>query len=265
MTAIEPTSMINEYLSFLNDKAFPCVGAKAALARGQIKCMVAGHMACPKDDGAILQFLYDFVDSYREGIRHQDRQGATDGLFHSAAVLFTGPPFAGREGVGEGAGEGVGEGTREGLGEGAGEGLFEAWLWQRLQALADLDAREHVFDPRVDSDPSAPNFSFSLKEEAFFVIGLHPASSRASRRFKYPVLAFNPHAQFQLLRENDHYESMKAVVRRRDIAYSGSINPMLDDFGNSSEAAQYSGSQYESDWRCPLKINHAQPNDNTSP
>src|SRR5450432_1592254 len=138
MTAIEPTSMINEYLSFLNDKAFPCVGAKAALARGQIKCMIAGHMACPKDDGAILQFLYDFVDSYR----------ATNGLFHSAAILFTGPSLTGPEG--------------------ADEGLFEAWLWQRLQALADLDAREHAFDPRVHSDPSAADFSFSLKEEAFF-------------------------------------------------------------------------------------------------
>lgn len=244
MAAIESTSMISEYLSFLNDKAYPCVGAKAALARGQIKCMVAGHMACPKDDGAILQFLYDFVDSYREGIRHRDRHGdrhgATDGLFHSAAVLFTGP-------------------------EGAGEGLFEGLLWQRLQALADLDAGQYSFDPRVDSDPSAPDFSFSLKEEAFFIIGLHPASSRASRRFKYPVLAFNPHAQFQLLRENDQYESMKTVVRKRDIAYSGSVNPMLEDFGNSSEAAQYSGRQYDSDWQCPLKINHVQSNHNTSP
>jgi uncharacterized protein len=229
MTAIEPTSMIKEYLSFLNDKAFPCVGAKAALARGQIKCMIAGHMACPKDDGAILQFLYDFVDSYR----------AANGLFHSAAILFTGP-------------------------EQADEGLFDTLLWQRLQALAGLDARQHSFDPRVDSDPSSPDFSFSLKEEAFFIIGLHPASSRVSRRFKYPVLAFNPHAQFQLLREGDHYESMKAVVRKRDITYSGSVNPMLDDFGNSSEAAQYSGRQYDSNWLCPLKINHAQPNHNTS-
>jgi hypothetical protein len=41
-------------------------------------------------------------------------------------------------------------------------------------------------------------------------------------------------------------------VRKRDIAYSGSINPMLNDFGNASEVYQYSGKQYTSDWVCPF-------------
>lgn len=229
MTAIEPQSMIKEYLTYLNDKTFPCVGAKAALAGGHIKCMVAGHMACPNDDRAILQFLYDFVDSYRE----------SNDLFYSAAILFQGPEFTD-------------------------EGLFDALLWQRLQSLADLDAEQYSFDPRVGSDPTGPDFSFSLKKEAFFIIGLHPASSRPARRFKYPVLAFNPHAQFERLRETDHYESMKAVVRKRDITFSGSVNPMLDDFGNSSEVVQYSGRHYDSDWLCPLKINHERSDHNTS-
>jgi FPC/CPF motif-containing protein YcgG len=222
-TMMEDYRMMEEYRSYLNDKAFPCIGAKAALAKGHVKCMVAGHMACPADDRSILQFLYDFVDEYR----------GSGELFHSAAILFRGPLTAD-------------------------EGSFDAMLWQRLQALADLDAKNYGFDPRVNEDPSSPDFSFSLKEEAFYIIGLHPASSRGSRRFSYPVLAFNPHAQFELLRATDHYESMKAVVRRRDIAFSGSVNPMLDDFGNSSEVIQYSGRRYASDWLCPLKINHTQ-------
>ncbi len=200
MAEIEPQSIIEEYLSYLNDKAFPCTGARAALAQGYIQCMVAGHMGCPADDRTILQFLYDFVDEYRE---------AKDN-FHSAAVLFKAPAILN-------------------------EGSFDALLWQRLQALADLDAEKYAFDPRVNADPSFPDFSFSLKKEAFYIIGLHPASSRPARRFSYPVLAFNPHAQFERLRETDHYESMKAVVRRRDIVLSGSVNPMLDDFGNVSE------------------------------
>jgi FPC/CPF motif-containing protein YcgG len=49
---------------------------------------------------------------------------------------------------------------------------------------------------------------------------------------------------------------MKDVVRKRDIAYSGSVNPMLTDFGNASEVYQYSGRKYEDTWQCPLKINH---------
>jgi hypothetical protein len=31
---------------------------------------------------------------------------------------------------------------------------------------------------------------------------------------------------------------------------------MLDDFGRSSEVCQYSGMQYDADWRCPLIIRH---------
>ena len=42
---------------------------------------------------------------------------------------------------------------------------------------------------------------------------------------------------------------MKAVVRARDSALQGSVNPMLDDFGTHSAARQYSGRAVEADWR----------------
>jgi FPC/CPF motif-containing protein YcgG len=45
---------------------------------------------------------------------------------------------------------------------------------------------------------------------------------------------------------------MKKVVRRRDELYSGSVNPMLKDFGEAPEVFQYSGKQYDSTWKCPL-------------
>ena len=59
-------TFINEYLSFLEVKDFPCIAAKAAHERHLIKCMVAGNMACPKDDAVILQFLYDFADALQK-------------------------------------------------------------------------------------------------------------------------------------------------------------------------------------------------------
>ena len=96
------------------------------------------------------------------------------------------------------------------------------------------------------------DYSFSLKEEAFFILGLHPASSRRSRQFKYPALIFNPHAEFEKLRKSDRYTKMKEVVRKRDVEYSGSINPMLADFGEASEVYQYSGMQYNAEWTCPI-------------
>jgi uncharacterized protein len=221
--------IIATYLGFLNNKAFPCVGAKAALAKQQVKCMVAGDMRCPIDDRSILQFLYDFVDEYR----------LSNGIFYSAAIIFEEPVTLT-------------------------EDVFDELLWKRLQALANLDAEKHLYDKRVDADPSSANFSFSIKEEAFFIVGLHPASSRASRQFKYPTLVFNPHAQFEKLKQTNKYQLIRNVARKRDIAYSGSVNPMLDDFGNSSEAFQYSGRRYDDQWKCPLYINHSTDEHNST-
>jgi uncharacterized protein len=226
MTILEQQAIIEEYRSTLHNKAFPCIGARAALSQGHISCMVARHMACPTDDRSILRFLYDFIDGYR----------SADSFFHSAAILFEEPVTHSDE-------------------------LFDSLMWQRLQALSNLDAENYGYDPRVDADPLSPNFSFSLKEEALFIIGLHPASQRDARRFSRPVLAFNPHAQFERLRETGRYQPMKEVIRRRDIAFSGSVNPMLDDFGRSSEIYQYSGRNYAEDWQCPLNIPHGKAND----
>ena len=221
--------VVEEYLSFLQNKEFPCIAAKAALARQQVKCMVAGNMACPKDDTGILQFLYEFVEEYR----------MSKDFYHTATIVFSGPQIDD-------------------------EKLFDELLWQRLQALEILDAENYSYDNRVESDPSSSSFSFSIKEEAFYIIGLHPASSRQARQFKYPALVFNPHAQFEQLRSTTKYEVMKNTVRKRDIALSGSVNPMLQDFGESSEVFQYSGRKYDETWQCPLKITHAETKHNPS-
>lgn len=191
--------------------------------------MVAEHMICPNDDKIILQFLYSFIEEYR----------SSKEFYHSAAIIFKKPGIHSEE-------------------------MFEEILWQRLQALADLDAKNHDYDKRVSTDPSSANFSFSLKEEAFYIIGLHPSSSRASRQFKYPTLVFNPHALFEQLSETTKYDKMKVAVRKRDMTHSGSINPMLKDFGEASEVYQYSGRHYDETWQCPLKINHAAVKHNTT-
>ena len=214
--------IINEYLSFINSKEFPCIAAKASLAKQQVKCMVTDNMACPKDDYDILQFLYNFVDEYR----------VSKDIYHSAAIIFAGPQISIEE-------------------------MFDTLLWQRLQALEILDAKKYSYDTRVEANPSSAKFSFSIKEEAFYIIGLHPASSRQARRFIHPTLVFNPHVQFEQLRASSKYDAMKNTVRKRDVAFSGSVNPMLQDFGDVSEAFQYSGRKYDDSWKCPLKITHA--------
>ncbi|MDB5119100.1 MAG: YqcI/YcgG family protein [Sphingobacteriales bacterium] len=221
--------IINEYLKYIGNNSFPCIAAKAALARAQIKCLVVGHMACPADDQHILSFLYDFIDSFRK----------SKDLYHSATIIFKEPAVLN-------------------------ETIFDRLMWMRLQALSDLDVVNFSYDKRVESNPILPEFSFSLKEEAFFIIGLHPANSRIIRQFNYPALTFNPHTQFEQLRNMHKYEKMQEVVRKRDLEVSGSINPMLTNFGDASEVYQYSGQTYDQNWKCPLNIHHAKSNNNSA-
>jgi FPC/CPF motif-containing protein YcgG len=209
--------LISDYFNFLNEKGFPCVAAKAAFTRGQIRCMVSHSMACPAYDHKILKFLYSFVDDYRN----------SKTSFHSAAVIFSKAAIDS-------------------------EGTFDKLLWERLDALAELDRLKFKHDPRVDADPASTNFSYSLKEESFFIIGLNPFSGRKARRFEHPTLVFNPHAEFEKLRNSDRYSRMKQTVRKRDLAFSGSVNPLLSDFGESSEVQQYSGVRHDANWKCPL-------------
>ncbi|AXG75182.1 YqcI/YcgG family protein [Flavobacterium arcticum] len=210
-----------DFKSMLKDKIFPCVAAKAALVKDQLKIMTAGHMGCPKDDKAILEFIYDFLEGYRN----------SDKLFHSAVIIFPNTEIFN-------------------------EDMYEKLFWSRLQALADADAKKYNYDIKVSPNPDSKNFSFSLGEEAFFIIGLHPASSRKARQFKYPAIVFNPHAQFEKLRENKQYIKIKNIVRKKDFVLSGSINPMLQDFGEASEVYQYTGRHYTNNWKCPFNSNH---------
>jgi hypothetical protein len=130
------------------------------------------------------------------------------------------------------------------------ESEFDARLWRQLQRLHDLDAVAWSGD--VSSDPDDARFSFSFGGAALFVVGMHPASSRIARRFQYPALVFNPRAQFDRLRSTGRFERLRAVVREREIALQGSINPNLADFGEQSDARQYSGQVAGTAWRCPF-------------
>lgn len=201
------------------EAAFPCVGAKAALARGTLEVLGARDLASSWDDLRIHDRLLRFAGEYR----------ADPGLFRSLAVVFEGP-------------------------DDLSETQFEAQLWTRVQSLSDKDVwRGQDYDHRVSNDPDDPHFSLSFGGEAFFVVGLHPHASRPARRFEHPVMVFNLHAQFETLRAQGKYEGMREKIMVRDEALAGSRNPMLARHGQASEAPQYSGRVVDSEWRCPFQ------------
>lgn len=130
------------------------------------------------------------------------------------------------------------------------EKQFEDLLWKQLEFLHEVD--DQPWDPTVSDDPNDKKFSFSLAGKAFYIVGLHPQSSRKARQSPTPALTFNLHWQFEKLREMGSYQTVRDKIRERDIELQGSINPMLQDFGDRSEARQYSGRKVGDEWKCPF-------------
>lgn len=206
-----------EFTAFVGDDGFPCLAGKGAVHRGDYTLGVYPALGSWRAAQALANDLGGFVD----GI---PADGA--GLRTFAAVFTGTAPDC--------------------------ELAFEQQLWRQLQRLHECDRAGGDWDPSVSADPEHAQFSFSFGRRALFVIGLHPASSRLARRFQWPTLMFNPRVQFDRLRAEGRFERMRDLVRERDVALQGSMNPNLADFGQSSEARQYSGRRTEADWRCPF-------------
>ena len=134
-------------------------------------------------------------------------------------------------------------------------------IWAQLQMLHDRDAPLHDWDPAVSSNPDDPHFSFSFASHAFFIIGLHPGSARLARQFPWPTLVFNPHAQFERLREEGKFEKMQEVIRQREEQLEGSGNSVLADYGTDTEAKQYAGRVVEPGWHPPFVPHPGEPSE----
>lgn len=211
--------LAEQFRAFVKDQQFPCVGAKSALSRGQMRIIVARDIRSAWDDLRVLPTLLDLGAGYR----------ADPKLFQTLVVLFEGPDWLD-------------------------EPAFEQHLWSRVQSLSDKDDwLGQKPDPRVSADPDNPHFSLSFGGEAFFVVGLHPQASRPARRFDTPTMVFNLHDQFEQLRLSGQYEKLRGAIIDRDVALAGEPNPMLARHGTISEARQYSGRMVDDGWRCPFR------------
>ena len=216
MARTSTTSAPQRFLDRVSRPDFPCVGAKSAASQEGIEFFEAGDLREAGADRALLAKLQGF-----------SARAPADALFVSFVAIFAGTPKLP-------------------------EAEFEAALWQRLQALQALDARGFAWDPTVSCDPASPEFSMSFGGRAFYIVGLHPGAHRRARRVPFAALVFNLHSQFETLREDGRYEKLRAAITQRDIAYSGSRNPMMKVHGEASEARQYSGRLVGADWRCPF-------------
>ena len=206
------------FRQFVLRPEFPCLGAKAAVNARTYDVRSYGELGSPEATSVLATDLSHFA-------RTLCRANTEYATF---AAIFAGP-------------------------ESTNETEFEDLLWRQLRALHEHDAARCDWDPAVSSDPRDPHFSFSFGGQALYVIGMHAQSSREARRFPCPTLVFNPHVQFERLRADGKWRRMQEAIRERDRDLQGTVNPMLSDFGEQSEARQYSGRAVEENWSAPFE------------
>jgi hypothetical protein len=212
--------LIEDFRSFVAAQSFPCVGAKSALHRERIEFEVCDRLGS-SDSAAVI----------RDGLALFSARHPDPGMEPISFVAIFREPVAG-------------------------EDDFHNRLWMQLQAVHDLDIEEHPWASDVSDDPGSSDFSFSVASRAFFVVGLHPCSSRLARRAPRPTLVFNFHGQFEALRASGRYAKLQSAIRERDVALQGDVNPVLARFGEASEALQYSG---RAGGKCPFHTRSASP------
>lgn len=210
---------VPEFLeSWITSESFTCLAAKAALRRDTLQVRSFGVLG----DTATTRSLYDELERF---VLHQ-LDDSED--FAALVALFEGPADMD-------------------------EREFDRVLWQQLDALHRIDRHRYPWAPDCEPDPESPKFGFSLIEHPFFVVGMHPQASRVSRRSGLPALAFNSHRQFARLKAAGTYAGLQSRIRERELRVQNSINPVLADFGDSSEARQYSGQAHANEWKCPFE------------
>jgi uncharacterized protein len=210
----------DQFRALISSQRFSCLGAKSALQAGDYWLGVYDDMAGEAASQSLASDLQAFSEN--DASRVDDER-----TFRTFIATFVEPICQDEQ-------------------------AFEALVWRQLQALHDSDRQAYAWDPAVSSDPSDPHFAFSVGGRAYFVVGLHAASSRWARRFAWPTLVFNPHHQFDRLREEGLFTRFRDQIRSREQTLQQTLNPMLTNFGEQSEARQYAGRRVEDDWRCPF-------------
>lgn len=214
-TKIEPLNLKKSFKDFIIQKNHPCVMARSLFTNDDVEIHSFAELGSKKTAEELLKAIEQYLLRYN----FEDKK------FETLIAVFPNEEIIS-------------------------ELEFEEKMWKQLQLIHNV--APHPWDSEVSSDPENSKFSFSIAGKAFYIIGMHPKSSRMARQSPYPAMVFNLHWQFEKLRDMGVYQRVKKRIRKADEKLQGSINPMLDDFGDSSEARQYSGRAVDSNWKCPF-------------
>ncbi len=221
----EECAVKEQFRQHIMSANFPCLSAKIAFRRNTF-CFGFYDILGSKDTTKLLwHHLIDFIN-------RQSSFWANNHMFTTYVACFRTP-------------------------KDITEVVFETLLWKQLQLIHAEDVENGMkWAENYSDNPTDPNFGFSIGGRAFFIVGLHPNSSRRARQFITPTITFNSLDQFKNLRELKMFTGMQQVIRKADLCQNKSINPNLILNENNSDAFEYSGKLIQSGWIPDFKSLH---------
>lgn len=200
--------------ALLGESGYPCTPAQSAFAKDEYL------MGVYEDFGSGSRDMLNDLLYFRERLKK------TDSLFLSFFAVYLSP-------------------------HPSDETEYEATMWKEL---SNLSKKDHApWDKAFSSDPASKRFCVSYGGDAFFTVSIHPSSSRKARTFSYPAIVFNLFDQFEELERRGLYESTVLANRKRDLAFQGSINPMVEQYADIWESIQFSGKNNSPEGKCPFQ------------
>ncbi|MEP6959564.1 MAG: guanitoxin biosynthesis heme-dependent pre-guanitoxin N-hydroxylase GntA [Nitrospirota bacterium] len=213
------TNIHDEIRSFILQENYPCVAAIQSVVRNDYLVATYGQFGSGTHWQQLRADLLQYVELQR----------ATQSRYMSFWAVFITPTKTPDN-----------------------EADFEEHLWRELSLLSSEEERSVDWGKHDSSDPNDHSFCLSLNGDKLFVVGLHPQTSRVARRFSRPAMVFNTLSQFEQFEKDGTYGTMVNTIRRRDLKFQGSINPMVLAHGDVWESIQYSGRENPDSWKCPF-------------
>ncbi len=225
ITIEEECAMKEQFKKHVAKSSFPCLNAKIALKRNAFHFNLYDTLATEDTTHLLWHNLIKFID-YQSLLWKQNH------MLTTYVACFRTP-------------------------KNMSEDAFEILLWKQLRLLHMEDVKNgQKWATNYSDNPLDPHFGFSVGKRAFFIVGLHPNSSRKARQFLTPAIVFNSHDQFTNLRRLDMITEMRQVIRNNDQCYNGSINPNLIPNDENSVAFEYSGKRIQPGWTPDFKSLH---------
>ena len=198
-------SMANRYFrEMVSHSDFPCLGAKAVLAKGDYAMGAYSDMTSTAVAEGVCHDLLKFREMFSDD----------DGMF-SFVAAFEWPEL------------------NEEL-----KGASAYFTLLRNMRTAD-SANGFSWDPKVSRDVDDPHFAFSVAGHGYFVPLFYPAAYFPARRSDVSFVVFNAHDVFAGLRSRGLFAAFRDKIRQRQARIGIEVDPRLGDFGAVNQFDQH--------------------------